>query len=124
MQILKKISLVILITGYLVAGFNHFRAPETYYNIIPSYLPFPVLLNILSGGLEISFALLLIRPKTRRVASYGIILLLILFIPVHTKMVADAPFQLGTLMVTPLIAWIRLAVLQPLLILWAWWHRK
>lgn len=124
MQILKKISLILLVIGYLVAGINHFRAPETYYNIIPSYMPFPVLLNILSGGFEILFALLLIRPKTRKVASYGIILMLIAFIPVHTKMVADAPFQLGTLTVTPLIAWVRLVVLQPLLILWAWWHSK
>lgn len=124
MQIFKKISLIILIAGYLIAGINHFRSPDSYYHIIPPYLPFPVLLNILAGVFEILFALLLIRPKTRKVACYGIILMLIAFIPVHTKMVADAPFMLGTLLVTPLIAWIRLIVLQPLLILWAWWHRK
>ena len=124
MQTFKKISLVVLVIGYLVAGINHFRSPQSYYHIIPSYMPFPVVLNILAGVFEILFSLLLIWPKTRKVAAYGIILLLIAFIPVHIQMVVDAPFQLGTITVTPLVAWIRLIVLQPLLILWAWWHSR
>ena len=123
MQILKKISLIILIIGYLAAGINHFRSPGSYLHIIPGYLPYPVLLNILSGALEILFALLLIWPKKRKLGAWGIIALLILFIPVHVQMVIDAPFLLGTLTVSPLIAWIRLVVLQPLLIAWAWWHK-
>ncbi|AMR31639.1 DoxX family protein [Mucilaginibacter sp. PAMC 26640] len=124
MQTFKKISLIILIIGYTLAGINHFRSPDSYIHIIPAYLPFPVVLNIMAGFFEIAFALLLISPRTRKVGAYGIILMLIAFIPVHTQMVADAPFLLGKLMVTPLIAWIRLIVLQPLLIFWAWWHRK
>lgn len=124
MQILKKISLVFLILGYLLAGINHFRSPAGYIRIIPSYLPTPVVLNILAGVFEILFALMLIRPKTRKVASYCIILMLIAFLPVHIQMVIDAPLQLGNLTVTPLIAWTRLIVLQPLLIVWAWWHRE
>jgi uncharacterized membrane protein len=123
MRILKNISLVILVIGYLFAGANHFIHPQGYYRIIPSYLPYPVLLNILAGFFEILFALLLIRPKIRKVASYGIILMLIAFLPVHITMLMDAPLKLGDLLVTPTIAWIRL-LLQPVLILWAWWHRK
>jgi uncharacterized membrane protein len=123
MRILKNISLAILVIGYLLAGANHFIHPQGYYRIIPSYLPYPVLLNILAGLFEILLALLLIRPKTRKVASYGIILMLIAFLPVHITMLMDAPLKLGDLLVTPTIAWIRL-MLQPVLILWAWWHRK
>ena len=124
MKILKKLSLIILIAGYFLAGVNHFYNPVSYYRIIPHYLPFPVVLNALSGFFETMLALLMIRPKTRKVASYGIILMLVAFIPVHIQMIIDAPFLLGgTRTVTPLIAWVRL-LLQPVLILWAWWHRK
>ena len=123
MQISKKISLVILVVGYLLAGVNHFRNPVSYYNIIPHYLPFPVVLNILAGFFEILFALMLIWPKTRRLAAYGIILLLVLFLPVHITMIGNAPLKLGNLLVTPAIAWVRL-LFQPVLMIWAWWHRE
>jgi uncharacterized membrane protein len=122
MHKLKKTGLVILIIFYLVAGVNHFRDPGSYLKIIPAYLPFPQFLNLLAGFFEISFAVLLIFAKTRAFAAWGIILLLIAFFPVHIRMVGDAPLQLGSLTVTPLLAWIRLIILQPLLILWAWWY--
>ena len=121
MRIFKNISLIILILGYLFAGANHFIHPQGYLRIIPGYLPAPVLLNLLAGFAEIIFALLLIRPKTRKVASYGIILMLAAFLPVHITMLQHSPLKVGELQVTPTIAWIRL-LLQPVLILWAWWH--
>lgn len=121
---IKKVALVLMVIGYMLAGLNHFRAPDGYIHIIPSYLPFKPLLNILAGIFEIVFALMLISPKLRRFGSYGIILLLIAFLPVHIQMVLDAPMKMGDLTVTPLIAWIRLIVFQPLLIAWAWWVRR
>jgi uncharacterized membrane protein len=123
MRILKSISLAILVTGYLVAGANHFIHPQGYIQIIPSYLPFPVLLNNMAGFFEILFGLLLIRPKTRKVASWGIIMMLVAFLPVHVTMLVHSPLRVGSLWVTPTIAWIRL-LLQPVLMLWAWWHKK
>jgi uncharacterized membrane protein len=119
----KKGSLIVLIAGYLIAGINHFVHPNGYIHIIPAYIPFPKLVNIVSGIFEVLFALMLIFPKTRNLGSWGIILLLIAFLPVHIQMVIDAPFKLGTLTVTPLVAWIRI-LLQPVLILWAWWYVK
>jgi uncharacterized membrane protein len=123
-QTIKKISLVILILFYLVAGINHFRNPESYYRIIPHYIPYPILVNILAGCFELLFGLLLIFSKTRFYAAWGIIFMLIAFLPVHISMIGDAPLQLGNLTVTPFIAWVRLVILQPLLILWAWWYTK
>lgn len=124
MGTLKKISLVILIVGYLVAGINHFRSPQGYYHIMPPYLPWPVTLNILAGVFEILFALMLINRKTRPFAAIGIILMLLSFVSVHIYMVQQAPMKMGDITVTPLIAWLRLVVLQPLLILWAAWYVK
>jgi uncharacterized membrane protein len=124
MTLLKKVSLVILVIGYLAAGANHFRVPDMYIRIIPQYIPLPKLLNILAGFFEILFGFLLIFKRARILAAWGIILMLIVFLPVHIDMVIRAPFQLGSVYVTPLIAWIRLVVLQPLLIGWAWWYTK
>lgn len=123
MSKLKKVSLIILICFYLAAGANHFRDAASYLKIIPNYLPYPTVLNIMAGFFEILFALLLIFYKTRSLAAWGIILMLIAFLPVHISMISDAPLHLGRIVVTPLIAWIRLLILQPLLILWAWWYR-
>jgi uncharacterized membrane protein len=122
MRKLKTISLFMLILFYLAGGINHFRNPDSYFKLIPSYLPYPTLLNILAGISEIGFALLLIPSRTRKFAAWGIILMLIAFLPVHISMIGDAPLKLGSISVTPLLAWVRLLLLQPLLILWAWWH--
>jgi len=123
MRFLKNTSLIVLIIGYALAGINHFISPKSYYRIIPAYLPYPVIINILAGIFEILFALLLIFPNTRTMAVYGIVLMLIAFLPVHIEMIAHAPLKLGNFMVTPLIAWLRLA-LQPALMLWVWWYHK
>jgi uncharacterized membrane protein len=122
MNKLKNRALIVLITSYLLAGANHFRAPASYIKIIPHYFPHPEILNHLAGFCEMVFAVLLIFPKIRVFAAWSIVFMLIAFLPVHIKMVKDAPLMLGTLKVTPLIAWIRLTVLQPLLIAWAWWY--
>jgi uncharacterized membrane protein len=120
----KTISLVMQVIFYLVAGINHFYNPQSYYHIIPHYLPYPILINILAGCFELLFSLMLIFPKTRVLAAWGIILMLIAFLPVHISMISDAPLKLGDLTVTPLLAWVRLIILQPLLILWAWWYTR
>lgn len=119
----KKISFVLLTALYLVAGSNHFVHPAGYLKLIPPYLPFPQILNLLAGFFEILFGLMLIFKPTRKYAVYGIILMLIAFIPAHIYMIQIAPFMLEKLLVTKTVAWIRLP-LQAVLIVWAYWHRK
>jgi uncharacterized membrane protein len=121
MNKLQKTSLVVLVVFYIVAGINHFRDPLSYIKIIPGYLPFPRFLNLAAGFFELLFAIMLLFSKTRQLAAWGIILMLLAFLPVHISMVGDAPIKMGSLTVTPLLAWIRLLILQPLLILWVWW---
>jgi uncharacterized membrane protein len=122
MRNIKKISLVILITGYIAAGINHFRIPAFYISIIPAYLPYPEILNTLAGIFEIAFGLMLIFTPTRKIAAWGIILLLIAFIPVHANMLSGNTHLNGAT-VKPIWAWVRL-FFQPVLILWAWWHTR
>jgi len=122
MSRLKIISLTVLITFYLAAGLNHFRDPDSYIKIIPFYFSYPGKLNLAAGFFELLFGLLVIFRNTRKVAAWGIVFMLIAFLPVHLTMVRDAPMRMGRILVTPAIAWIRLIILQPLLILWAWWY--
>lgn len=121
MGLTKKISLWVLIIGYLLAGSNHFVHPSGYIAIIPAYIPFPKLMNTLAGGFELLFALLLVNPKSRPFAAWGIILMLTAFLPVHIDMLIRSPFILGSFLVTPFIALARLA-LQFMLIAWAGWY--
>ena len=122
MSTIKKISLVLLVIGYIAAGMNHFRVPAFYIGIIPHYLPYPVILNTLAGICEIAFGLMLIFKPTRKIAAWGIVLMLIAFLPVHIAMLGGHKEVSGK-SVTPLLAWARL-FLQPVLIAWAWWHTK
>ncbi|EHQ25280.1 DoxX family protein [Mucilaginibacter paludis] len=123
MQIIKNIGLVLLIAGYIFAGINHFRHPGGYLKIMPPYLPYPQALNFLAGFFEVAFALLMIFPQTRHLAAWGIILMLMAFMPVHIYMIQNAPMKMGNLVVGPLMAWARVP-LQALLIAWAWWYTK
>ena len=115
---------MLLIIGYLAAGLNHFRIPAFYIAIIPPYLPHPEIFNAIAGCCEIGFAILLIFAKTREFAAWGIVFMLIAFIPVHMEMVRNVPYRLNGSTVSPIIAWIRLLVIQPLLIWWAWWYTE
>jgi uncharacterized membrane protein len=120
---LKKVSLVILIAGYIAAGINHFIHPNGYIKIIPRYLPQPEALNYIAGLCEFVFGSMLIFPSTRKWGALLLIFMLAAFIPVHITMLQQAPLQVGKLYVTPLIAWLRL-LMQPVLMLWLAWHIK
>jgi uncharacterized membrane protein len=112
----KMLSLGVMIIFYLYEGVRHFLFPHSYFDIIPPYIPFHSVINYIAGVAEIIFALLLIFPRTRKIAATGIIVMLVVYIPTHIYMIEVNPgsWQL----------WARLFVGQPLLILWAWWHRE
>ena len=120
MTIVKKISLILMIIGYIAAGINHFRVPQFYIAIIPAYIPYPQFMNGAAGIFEIMFGLGLTFQPARKLAAWGIVLMLAAFLPVHISMITDAPFKVGAATVSPVLAWLRLA-LQPVLMLWAWW---
>jgi uncharacterized membrane protein len=118
-----KIFLWVYALFYILAGCNHFLSTAVYYVIIPKWLPAPEFLIYFSGILEIILGLLLLFDRIRKFAALLIILMLIAFIPAHIYMIQKAPFMLGQIMVTPLIAWLRLP-LQFLFIGWAGYYCK
>ena len=71
---------------YMAAGYNHFRTPEFYLQMMPPYLPEPQLLIVISGIAEMFLGFLLLFKPTRRLAAFGIILLLIAVFPANIYM--------------------------------------
>ena len=119
----RKISRITMAVFYVFAGINHFRNPGVYYTIIPSYLPNPVLINAASGVAEIVLGSLLVFSKTRRGATYGIIILLVAFIPAHIFMIQKGWCPGPGFCLPAWATWLRLFPLQFLLMWWAWWNQ-
>jgi len=105
---------------FILAGINHFINPGAYLPLIPPYFPEPELINLISGLLEVLFGTGLLFEKYRRASAYGIIALLILFIPAHVYHIQMDGCVSENICIPVWAAWIRLLIGQPLLILWAY----
>jgi len=116
----SKASVSLLIAFYLMAGFNHFINPAFYLPLIPPFFPNPEKINILSGLAEILLALGILYKPYRKYASIGIILILIAFIPSHIYFIIMGSCAENSLCLAEWIAWIRLILIHPLLLFWAW----
>ena len=101
---------------FILAGLNHFRSPKLYERIIPSYIPAGKTMVYLSGILEIALGILLLVPKTQSLAAWGIIVLMVLFLPVHVYMVQNKK----AILKMPKWALILRLPLQFVLIYWAY----
>jgi len=121
---LKKTATFLLGIFFILAGINHFVMPEFYHPLIPDYFPFPVFINYASGIIEILLGLGVLITRSRYYAALGIVVLMVFFIPSHIHFIIIGSCVEDGLCLHPAIAWIRLVVIHPLLILWAWWCRN
>lgn len=104
---------------YVMAGINHFIHPEMYRKIMPTWLGWHELLINVSGICEVLFGLLLISFRTRSIAAWSIIGLLVAVFPANIQMVINHPKNDPWLWITIL----RLP-LQFVLIWWAYLFTK
>ena len=118
MRTLRLILKCVLAVFFILAGINHFLNPAFYLKIMPPYLPWHLFLVYLSGLCEIALGAMLMIPRAARAAAWGMILLLIAFLPVHFHMAFHPDLYPEY---HPLALWARLPV-QGLLMLWAWWY--
>lgn len=74
---------------FLVAGVFHFLKTDLYLRIMPPYLPSHRSLVLASGIVEMILGFMLLNPDTQSIAGWGIIILMVVFLPVHLYMLQD-----------------------------------
>lgn len=121
MSLPKRILLWLMSAAYCFAGFNHLLNPEFYIPIIPPGLPAPEWLNVVSGLFEIVLGVYVLEPRTRILAAWGIIALLIAVFPANVYMAMANVGPDGPGSGPGAGAYIRLPF-QALFIFWAWWY--
>jgi uncharacterized membrane protein len=129
MRVVKLVLLVVMSVFYVFAGVMHFVNPDFYLEIMPPHLPWHAALVFLSGVAEVVLGIAVLVPRTRRLAAWGIIALLIAVFPANLHMAVSqirpehAPEFMKQSMNDPLMVWWRLPM-QGVLALWAWWYTR
>lgn len=115
----QLVSAYVMAFFYGSAGVMHFVDPGFFLQIVPSVLPFPLLIVYLSGVAELTLGVGLALPKTRHWAAWGVVALLVAVYPANLyHWIAGVQIK-G--IETPAIYHPVRALVQLLLIAWAAW---
>jgi uncharacterized membrane protein len=120
---LRRPLLYLLSFQLCAAGFLHLLNPDFFVAIIPASLPNPEWLNLISGLFEIVIGVYLLEPRTRVLAAWGAIALMIAVFPANVNMMLENIGPDGPGSGDPFTNWARLPF-QFVLILWAWWFTR
>ena len=82
----RLLLLLALSLFFINVGVDHFINPDFYLNIMPDYLPFHAEAVYLSGFFEILGGIVVLIPKLRALARWGLISLLIAVFPANISM--------------------------------------
>tara|TARA_B100001250_G_C19397579_1_gene613320 strand:- start:216 stop:563 length:348 start_codon:yes stop_codon:yes gene_type:complete len=108
---------------YIYIGIKHFIDPAWFVQIMPPYLPFHYEAVYLSGFFEVLFGLMLLYHKTRFVAAWGLILLLIGVYPANIYLAFNKIPQEAIGISAFAASWVRLPI-QFIFLGLAYWHSK
>lgn len=93
--------------GFIGIGVTHFAVPEPFMKMMPGFLPWHLGLVYISGIAEILGGIGLLIPKTRRMATWGLLLLLVAVFPANLNMAVNEIYLDG-MPREPWILWVRL----------------
>ncbi|MEP1087841.1 MauE/DoxX family redox-associated membrane protein [Algoriphagus sp.] len=124
MKKILRISLYVMAILYMLAGLNHFLRPQSYLPLMPPYIPAPELMNYLAGIAEVLLGLGLIFKATRKWSAWGVILMLLAFLPVHIYFIQVDSCIENSLCLPPWAGWVRLVLIHPVLLGWAFLFTK
>jgi uncharacterized membrane protein len=111
---------VVLVVFMVAIGVGHFVRPEAFVGIVPSFLPAPMVLVLVSGFFEVLGGVSLLVPRVRRAASFGLVLLYLSVFPANINMAVHPELGQG---LPSWALWARLPF-QVLFIAWALWVGK
>jgi len=115
---LKSILTYIFGIFMVLAGVMHFVNPVVFSGFVPDFLPVNFIIYS-SGIIEIALGIGVFIPSFKSKASLGILILMIIFLPLHIIDIFKDEPAIGSKM----LAYIRLP-LQFVLIYWAWFISK
>jgi uncharacterized membrane protein len=114
----RRIGLIVVFLWFSIGGVAHFAATDIETSIVPPWVPWPRLMVLVSGALELVGAAGLVRPRTRRAAGWGLFALTIAVTPVHIWML-QRPDLFGAIPHWALVLRLPLQVALLALILWS-----
>jgi uncharacterized membrane protein len=124
---LKRPLLYVMGPLYVLAGTMHLIVPDLYTQIIPPIFPRPLALVYLSGVAEIGLGVGVLLTRTRRLAAWGLVALLVAIFPANLYMAThDVAITGGPGFVrdvSPTARWARLPF-QAVFVFWAWWYTR
>ena len=107
---------------YIIVGIKHFVDVEYFVSIVPNYISWKKEAVFISGFFEILLGILLLFHKTRKIAAWGIIMLLIAVFPANIYLyVSEIAREI--LNISKIDALIRIPFQIPLIII-SYWHSK
>ena len=107
---------------YVIVGVKHFTNTDFFVAIVPALINWKEEAVLISGAIEVTLGVLLLFNQTRRLAAWGIILLLIAVFPANIYLyISD--FARDTIGISKSQALLRLPFQIPLMII-AYWHTK
>lgn len=115
----RKAILYGFVMLYAVAGIMHFATPEIYLEVIPDWLGDKRLINYSAGLVELIIAVMALFSRTRKTAGIITIFMLLAFVISHVYFIQNGSCA-GDVCISAWIGWMRLVVIHPLLIYWAW----
>jgi uncharacterized membrane protein len=117
LSVVKTRSRYLLALFFVGGGVMHFVIPSAYVKIMPPYLPLHLELVYLSGVIEIALGAMVAVERSRRLAAWGLVLLLIAVFPANIHLYLHQEL----VPLPPIVHLLRLP-LQAVLIAWAYWH--
>ncbi len=119
----KILTIFVMSFFYIYVGIRHFMEPEWFVQIMPPFLPYHFELVYLSGFFEILFGIMLLFKRTRALACFLIILLLVAVYPANIYLAFNEVPQQALGISSFMASWVRLPM-QFILIGLAYWHSK
>jgi uncharacterized membrane protein len=123
MSRLKRVLLYTMAAFYVFAGVNHFASPDFYVRIMPPYLPWHLELVYLSGVAEILCGIGVLIPRTRVMAAWATIALLVAVFPANVHVAVNDVPMVGAEEGAGIWNWVRLPF-QAVFVAWAWWYTR
>ena len=122
MALFKKMTIYFMSAAYIYVGILHFIDSDFFLAIMPDYLPLHQEAVYVSGVFEILLGGMLLFKKSRKIAGWGLIMLLLAVFPANIYLAQNEAAQ-QAIDISQTAAIVRLPF-QALFIGLAYWHTK